>query len=297
MERSVVIAQVLSVVFFVVFVVWFVLRPWRRARHLTLDVLLCLAFQFVFWQDDAMNFIQPQVVFNAALFNRGSWYSHLPGWISPNAELFAWPPLLYLAYTWGLFGGAMLGSWLIGRMKQRWPHASTLQVVATLFAGFLALEFVMEPLILRVGLWSYPGTIGWLTLFGGERYQFPVYEGLLMAWLWTAWSCFRYFRNDRGQTLAERGVERLTLPGKAKQGVRFLALVGACNVIFLGYNIPMILAGLYSGPWPEDIISRSYMTNGICGPGTDYACPGPGVPIHRPSSAHLDPDGRLVAPK
>lgn len=183
MERSVLIAQVVSVVAFVVFLVFFVLRPWRRARHVTLDVLLCLAFQFVFWQDDAMNIIQPQVVFNAALFNRGSWYAHLPGWISPNAELFAWPPLLYLAYTWGLFGGAMLGGWLMGRMKQRWPQASTLRVVATLFAGFLVLEFIMEPLILRVGLWSYPGTIGWMTLFEGQRYQFPVYEGLLMAGL------------------------------------------------------------------------------------------------------------------
>jgi hypothetical protein len=118
---------------------------------------------------------------------------------------------------------------------------------------------------------------------------------VLMAVLWTGWACLRYFRNDRGETIAECGLDRLHLSQKGRLGVRFLALVGACNVvIFATYNLPMALAGLYSDPWPTDITSRSYFTNGICGPGTTYACPGPEVPINRPRSAHLDPGGGLV---
>jgi hypothetical protein len=75
--------------------------------------------------------------------------------------------------------------------------------------------------------------------------------------------------------------------------VRFLALVGACNVIFLVcYSLPNALLGLYASPWPKDVIDRSYFSY-LCGPGTDYACPGPGIPIPRPDSVHVDPDGRL----
>ncbi|MND02321.1 hypothetical protein D3C83_216600 [compost metagenome] len=49
--------------------------------------------------------------------------------------------------------------------------------------------------------------------------------------------------------------------------------------------------------WPADVQKRSYLTNHICGAGTDYACGGPAVPIPRPGSFHLDPEGRLVVPE
>ncbi len=50
--------------------------------------------------------------------------------------------------------------------------------------------------------------------------------------------------------------------------------------------------------FPAEVIDRSYFTNAMCGPGTDYACPGPTVPISvGPDSAHATPDGRFVASK
>ena len=80
------------------------------------------------------------------------------------------------------------------------------------------------------------------------------------------------------------------------QSLRFLALVGATQVIFLSYNISLSWFALHNDPWPQDVQRRSYFTQRIAGPGTDYAPPGPGVPTPRRNSAHVSPDGRPVVP-
>jgi hypothetical protein len=74
-------------------------------------------------------------------------------------------------------------------------------------------------------------------------------------------------------------------------------MVGVLNLITFGtYNLPMSILGLYSSPFPKDILDRSYFMDGLCGPGTSYACPGTNVPIPRRDSAHLDPAGNLIVP-
>jgi hypothetical protein len=73
-----------------------------------------------------------------------------------------------------------------------------------------------------------------------------------------------------------------------------LAFAGLANAIFIVcYSLPLAIAGLYADDWPTDVTSRSYLTGGLCGPGTDYACSGLSVPIARRGSAHLRPDGSL----
>jgi hypothetical protein len=136
-----------------------------------------------------------------------------------------------------------------------------------------------------------------LTLFYGHYYQFPIYETLLLSLPMTAVTCLRYFKNDRGQTLVERGLHDVGGSGLKRTAIRFLALVAATNVIFLGlYNIPMQWFAMRTTAPVQDIVDRSYLLNGICGPGTTYACPGKDIPIPRPESAHVDPQGQLVKP-
>jgi hypothetical protein len=63
------------------------------------------------------------------------------------------------------------------------------------------------------------------------------------------------------------------------------------------YSLPnMILVGSYGDTWPKDLVNRSYMTNGLCGPGTTYACPKTDMPFPRPNTYHFDPAGKLVPP-
>lgn len=286
-------AEVVSVAAFALFLALVLLRPWRREGHITLDGLFCLVFVTVFWQDTFSNFFQPWFTYNAEFINLGTWDSHVPGWLSPHGNLIAAPLFLHLAYVWGIFGAVIGGCAVMRRAKVRWPSLGTAGMMGIALAIFFVVEGLAEPGMLVSGIASYPGAISWLTLFHGHYYQFPVYEWLLFSTVWAGWACLRYFRDDKGRTIAERGLDELEVTGARRTGVRFLALVGACNAIFLVcYSLPNAMFGLYASPWPKDVADRSYFSY-LCGPGTDYACPGPGIPIPRPDSVHVDPQGRL----
>lgn len=93
-----------------------------------------------------------------------------------------------------------------------------------------------------------------------------------------------YFRNDRGQTIVERGIDRLKVGDRAKQTVKFFAIYGAIHLGFVVlYMIPQQWFATHSDPFPENY--KSYMINDMCTSGTDgKTCPGPGVPMPRPES-------------
>jgi hypothetical protein len=298
MKTGVFVAQWGGLVATAAFLWFFLVRPWRRAGRIGLDGLFCLVFLTICWQDTLINGFQHQVMFNSAFFNRGSWNAHFPGWLAPHGNLNPVPLLFYPFYIWGIFGGVVAGGAFLRRVQRRRPDISRGRLVAACFAFFLVFEILVEPPLMLIGLWAYPGTIDWLTVFHGHYYQFPLTELVLMATLWTTWTCLRSFRDDQGHTIAERGINDASPTGWKRTGLRYLALVGACNAAIVGlYQLPSALLGLYISDWPEDIVKRSYFTNGVCGPSTDYACPGPGVPIPRPDSVHLSPAGELVLPR
>jgi hypothetical protein len=191
----------------------------------------------------------------------------------------------------------ILGCVLMRKMKQRWPQLSTGGVVFGCYVTFVLVDLFAEQMWILLGFWAYPGSISWMTLNHGKWYQFPLYEPILVGGWMTALVSLRYFTNDRGENIAERGLSRIGVKGKARTGLQWLALVGAVNIGMLVYNIPGSLSGMYSSDWPHDIQKRSYFMYGVCGPGTTYHCPGPGIPIVRqPDSAHVSPDGKLVVP-
>jgi hypothetical protein len=228
--------------------------------------------------------------------NLGNWDPHILGWLSPHANLTA-EPLVWLlpAYVYCVFGGAMVGSVVMRKAKERWPRLGTFGLVMTCLVFFWVWDAAIETVFMRAGFYVLGGSISWLTLFHGHYYQFPIYEPIMEGSWWAAFACIRYFRNDKGQTLAERGIDKVRIGAKPKTVIRFLALAGICNVGFLVYNAPASLAGLYASPWPKDITSRSYfMDNNICGTGSTYACSGPAIPIPRRTSAHVSPEGTLV---
>jgi len=120
---------------------------------------------------------------------------------------------------------------------------------------------------------------------------------LTIGVMFTAVCSLRYFRDDRGYTIAERGIERLRA-GRRQTALRILAVIFAMHLILtLAYNLPNSVVGAHSRPWPADLQKRSYLTDGICGEGTDRMCPAPGVPLPRGNgSAYIDLDGQLVVP-
>ena len=63
---------------------WFIVRPWRRERRITLDGMLLVSMGLMFFQDPLLNYFNTWCTYNTWLFNQGSWSSHIPGWVSPR---------------------------------------------------------------------------------------------------------------------------------------------------------------------------------------------------------------------
>lgn len=278
-------------------VIRFVVIPWRREGRPTFDGLFILAILTVYWLDPLANYAQTFFTYNAQLFNLGSWAEYVPGWIAPNNRHLAEPIAMMLpAYVLWFFGGTALANAVMRFVQSRRPQTSN-GVLILLCAGFLfVLDTAIEMVFLLTGLYTYPGA-GALTLFKGHYYQFPLFEAFFMMTAWTPWACLRYFRNDRGESVVERGLSRLRVGERAQGALRFLAIVGALQTsVILLYLVPYPLLTLNAGAFPKEILDRPYLTSGICGYGTDLACPSPRLPIQRRGALYVTPDGKLVSP-
>jgi hypothetical protein len=167
----------------------------------------------------------------------------------------------------------------------------------TAFAGGFVMTAVVEGIWVFMGMYHFNGAISWLTIFHGRYYQLPLNEVFLFSICLAGWAVLRFYKDDKGLTMVERGTEKLKVDGARRTGVRLLAIIGVVNAVyFFGYMVPTQWFAAHSDNWPEDIVSRSYMTDGLCGPGTNYACPGPGVPNPRPDAVYPTPEGGLYNP-
>jgi hypothetical protein len=223
--------------------------------------------------------------YNSWLVNFGSWANSVPGWLSYGrpGQMLVEPilviPALYVYFFWL---AAVLGCWLMRTARKRWPSSSNVRLVAICLGAILLLDLLLEGLLwMPGGLWSLPGGHG-SVLFPGSYNQFTVNEWFLVSLTLTAAACVRFFVNDRGQTVAERGVEAIRASPGRKLALRALATIGVMQVVMLVcYTIPQTVIGLHPATWPRDVQSRSYFTDYICGAGTGRACPGPAVPFRR----------------
>ena len=258
----------------------FLWSPWRREGHLTLDGMLLIAWvQVYFLQDPIYNYFHNSFSYSPVLWNLGSWTSATPGWVSPNAHLMPEPLVMMVGlYIAGVFPATVFTCWIMRKAKAKWPQLGRPGLIGIAFATGFIIDFG-ELGGIALGAWHYPGAIRSMSLFPNTRFQFPLYEPLTAGLFFGAASCLRFFRDDRGLTLVERGVDRIRATPRQKTTLRLLACVGMLNVVVLvGYNIPSQYFALKADPWPQDIVKRSYLSNGVCGPGTLYACERPRQP-------------------
>jgi hypothetical protein len=118
-----------------------------------------------------------------------------------------------------------------------------------------------------------------------------------MGCVWSSIVCLRFFTNDRGQMIIERGTEKLRLsPGKLV-AIRALAATAIVQLImFAFYNVPNSMIAMKPDRWPPSLQKRSYFLNGLCGQGTGRLCPGPGIPHDQGNSAYINANGNPVIP-
>ncbi len=270
--------------------VWkFLLRPLVRERTFTFDGMLLTAVLLMYFYDPLDNYFNYTFSYNAHFLNFASWAREIPGLQAPNQRYFPEPFLVMGGfYAIFMFGSAVFGCWYLRRLSARRPALTNLGLFAYLFGVVLFLDFVVENVFMRTQFAAYPGTVHSLTLFAGKYYQFPLYEPFIIATFCCGMTAIRWFRNDRGESLAERGSETLRIGGRAKKGVTFLAVTGLVHTWFIvGYFVPYNFFALKADTFPA---MPSFLRAGICGQGTDYACPSGSVPIPHGTSLHLGPD-------
>ena len=282
-------------------VIFLLIRPWRRTGRITLDgMFVVIFFQLWSFQDAFVNYTVNQFQYNAAFVNIGSWYSWIPGWMAPRSHYLA-EPILFVGglYVWLFAVGLIALNYVMRRAKRRWPAIGKLGLFLIAFSMAAALDFIFEFIWLQQNLYSYGAHIDAVTLFPSKQYAFPMYEPFLWGITWGTYACLRYFRDDRGQLFVERGVETINASPKGKQGLRFLALLGAVNLTMLMlYALPYNWIGLEASGIPNSVLSKSYLTSGVCGIGTTFACaPSNQLPVTvKSSQIRFTPHGRLVAP-
>ena len=279
----VVINQVFPPVFALTLVA-VVTRQSLRQRRLSFDAKVLIAGFLLWWQDPLLSYVRPGVFYNSNMINFGSWTERIPGWITPNGRLTAEPTIgIGFAYMWWFLGFSMFICAVMRLVHRRWPQLSTRQMAVVCVLTATVADFVVEASWIRTGAYAYPSTVHALSVFGGTPYQMPVYHAFLHGGgTLGAIALLRYFRDDRGLSWVERGIDRMNLSGLKASLVSLLAVVAFLQVAFLlGTNIPIQWFHLHADAVPA---YPSWMRDGVCGPGTAYPCPGPTVPVYLPGT-------------
>jgi hypothetical protein len=261
----------------------------RQGRVLTFDVMFCLACATLWWADDALNFFQPNFVVSSNFINLTNPLGHLPFVVNPDIGRAPDAILFYfLVETFGVLGAAMLVSNFLARLKRNRDDFSRARQAFVILAIGAAIELLWEPVSLGLGLWSYELPLSLHIGSRGGNYPFAeLVEGALFFALLIM---LREFKNDKGESIAERGLSKET--PRVGRAISLAALYAAAQLImWVGGNLPAAASSFYAPQWHP---LPSYLVNGICNvPGTNdpptrYG-PCPGSPGFRMPGRHALP--------
>jgi len=270
-----------------VLVLAFLWRTCKREGRLSLEAMLALTGASILWQEAVYNWSRTNFLYNGYFFNMGNWTTQLPGWLNPTAHLNPVPLVFIgLSYVCNPVISAVVVSLCLNRMKARWPGMTVLQMVLVGFLLCALMDTLMELCFLRTQLYAYPNTIHALSLWGGKTYQFPLYEALTWPAVMTCWAMVYHFRDDRGHSFLDRGLDRVKSL-RWHPLLRTLALIGFINSAYMVHNTFSMFFSFHTDATPAGY--PSWLLTGQCGRGTDYECPGPNVPIPLPGSGPIPP--------
>jgi len=281
--------------------IWFkAIRPKLRDGRVPFDGLMVVSFALMWWSDPLYNYFTPGFNYNAYFVNLGSWIGHTPGWMAPHPTEIP-QPLLWLpgVYTCAFFAMVLIVNWAFRKLRAWRPTLSPVSLWLITFVPMMVVGTLWEAAFMVMGSHTYASAIREITLNPGHYYAFPVYQGITASLLYTTWGAMRYFRDERGHSFAERGIDRLDVSERAKGWMRFFAVSGAITgIFFVFYHVPNAMIALRGGAWSDDVQHRSYFVTELCGPASDVACPNPALPFPRGEhSVRIGPDGELVVPE
>jgi hypothetical protein len=270
------IGQMLSPIIGAGIVYWWLIRPWMRERRLTTEgMVLIAALCLYFPYDITNNYVSFFFQYNSHFWNVGSWAGEIPGSIIPRGHNVVEPPIfMFPAYAWGVFLPMLWGSKFMGFLRRKYPAMGNFGLIGITLGLCCIFDLIGEGTVVALQIESYYGAQHHLSFFGGTIYQFPAYETLFIGLLYVGGAALLFFRDDKGRTFLEKGVDNV------RNGTKQLALVGfLVTVEFLGFMVPINWMAMHVDSFPSD--AKSYMLQDVCGPGTPYACPVEGAPLLR----------------
>ena len=277
----------------------YVVKPWRAERRIGVDGLILLAATTIVFQDGITNWSAQWITYNTYLVNWGSWYNDLPGWMAfgePGAMVPEPPLFIPFAHGFAWLAFAMIGKKMIDVIRTRRPDVGYPALLIATFCLTFVLDVILEGVIwMPFGIYTYVGG-HWPLLWPDAYHVFPAQQAITIG-MWSTLVVFIYtFRNDKGQTVVERGVDQIRGGPAKKAGLSILAMIAIFQFGFTClYTVPN-LAFWSSKPveWPDDAKNRSYLVDNLCGAANGLACPGPQTPLNR-GSARDQTGARLKA--
>ena len=226
------------------------------------------------WADLSPNFFQPLYLPSSNWVNVNAMCGHMPLIVNPDCGRTPDPIVFWLLAAFGFLALAIVTGRGSGWVMRRWPGMKTRQLFLLVCAWGLLLDLLIEIPVIALGLWTWPA--GPLSVRLGDGYDYPMaLETVCGGLFFILPATIRIFRDDRGRSIVERGLERLD--PRFQRGVTFLSLFTLFQIIYwiIG-NSPYWLYGMYVDPMPE---RAPYVINDVCdAPGvvaTRYGiCPG-----------------------
>jgi hypothetical protein len=213
-----------------------------RRKTLTWPLLLTLTWALVYWQDPLVNFADHDFSYNAQFVDRGDWMASLPLLPDPHAGL-PQPLLLEsLVFYCMLPTVAFLAYGVMRAARDRLGVRSALALGALGWLVTFLVETGFENSGIRQGVLAWVHVNESLAVNAGTPNQWPVYEGVLLGLVWAIPGMLMFFRGRHRFTALDPGIE--SFRPLASTAITILSLVGFLNLVFLAYNVAlMLLAG------------------------------------------------------
>ncbi len=220
----------------------YLLKPWQKSGEFRIEGLLLVGALVTYVLDTSINYFGYFMAWNKHAINWGSWGGFFPGHTGPTryAEALLWGPPMYVYFGVAL---ATIQSWVINKLRGGLGLGFAVALMLSFPVVFL-FDLLAESAIIRTEAYAWPNTIGALTLWRGEQYQFPLYESLLVGIYASMYTLLMYSARPDGTTWIERGAERFS--GGSRLLVRFLAATGfamLCTAFyFVGFGVFSLFA-------------------------------------------------------
>ncbi|WP_182915931.1 spirocyclase AveC family protein [Massilia cavernae] len=266
--------QVVTCFITVLTIYYFVIKPKLRTGRFSFLALFMFAHITTLVHDPLGNYSAVHVAYNAYPMNMGSWANFIPGFLTPNQNLM--PESFFMMMPPYIWYNCMLSAgfaWVWRKLAERFPQGGTLIVIAAVFIVMMVADLVAEFGFIRSHGYSYIGGIQSVSLWSGTMFQFPLYIPVLTAMLTMGFTTLLYYRDDKGESWADRGIGKLKLSDSGKTFVRFLSLTGAMHMINLvTFWMPLQFFTMNGDTAPAT--TPNYIINNICGEGTPHPCNG-----------------------